>query len=194
MSADGYHSIPPGCPIDYVQPATGPFTPAFFSAPEFAVIHRVTELLLGHPSAELNDEVARWIDLEASSAAGIRDAEAGMDPLYRALARAYFGPDGAKSRAANAAALREGVAWLRTQAHTRYSGDFASLPEEQQLALLHSISDEGPKRAADNSGTRFFAVLKAEAVKGYYTSRAGLKELDFKGNRYYARSPGCSSK
>ena len=39
--------------------------------------------------------------------------------------------------------------------------------------------------------TRFFTFLKAEAIRAYYTSRHGLRELNYKGNWYYAASPGC---
>ena len=37
----------------------------------------------------------------------------------------------------------------------------------------------------------FFTFLKAEAIRAYYTSRHGLRELNYKGNWYYAASPGC---
>ena len=46
-------------------------------------------------------------------------------------------------------------------------------------------------RSAANAGTRFYDLLKAESIRGFYTSRRGLKELDFKGNSFYAESPGC---
>jgi hypothetical protein len=65
---------------------------------------------------------------------------------------------------------------------------------EQQTAILHSISDEANPKQSENSGTRFFALLKAETIRGFYTSGVGLKELNFKGNAFYARSPGCDSK
>jgi hypothetical protein len=31
-------------------------------------------------------------------------------------------------------------------------------------------------------------------VRGFYTSQVGLKELDSKGNAFYARSLGCDNK
>jgi hypothetical protein len=41
---------------------------------------------------------------------------------------------------------------------------------------------------------KFFEITRAQAVRGYYTSAAGLEELDYKGNAYYGDSPGCETK
>jgi hypothetical protein len=57
--------------------------------------------------------------------------------------------------------------------------------------VLGSISDARADKQTGNAGTKFFAYFKPEVIRGYYTSQAGLHELDFKGNSFYARSPGC---
>ena len=69
----------------------------------------------------------------------------------------------------------------------------AGEPEKAQIAVLESISDARSDKQTENAGTRFFTFLKSEIIRAYYTSQPGLKELDFKGNGFYARSPGCSS-
>jgi hypothetical protein len=38
---------------------------------------------------------------------------------------------------------------------------------------------------------RFYDLVHREAIRGYYTTRVGLRELDYKGNAYYAECPGC---
>jgi hypothetical protein len=45
--------------------------------------------------------------------------------------------------------------------------------------------------AAERDAPEFFKLLKAEIIRGFYTSQAGLKEVDYKGNGFYAKSPGC---
>jgi hypothetical protein len=198
MSAERFHPIPPGCPTDYVRPRTEPFEPLFFSASEFPVIRRLTALMLADTSenAAISQEVAEWIDLRVSSAEGVREAASAIHPLYRDLAVAFSG-------AARLQELEnwnpektchEGLTFLAGVAQTQHSKEFLALDTEQQIALLDSVSDERADKHTQNSGTRFFDFLKAETVKGFYTSRVGLKELDFKGNAFYARSPGCNSK
>jgi hypothetical protein len=203
MSTEEFHPVPPGCPTDYIVPRTGPFNPLFFSASEFAVIRRLTGLLLGEVSThDENDhqgaaqDVAEWIDLRVWSAGGVREAALRIHPLYRDLAVAYHGS--AKVRQLEisdpANTCREGLAWINATAQAQHSREFLALETEQQVSMLDSVSDERADKKLHNSGTRLFDFLKTETAKGFYTSRAGLKELDFKGNAFYARSPGCNSK
>lgn len=183
-STTPFRVFPPGCPTDYVSPAIGPFKPLFFSESDFAIIRRVVQLLLDDESAA--QVVAAWIDLQVSSAAEVREAALHLDPLHRALAVAYLGSSHVIEVETSdpATICREGLEWIANTAE-----GFLSLDRERQLALLHSIEtrSQGP-------GTQFWAFLKTEAIRGFYTSQAGLKELDFKGNAFYARSPGCDSR
>ncbi len=195
MSADRFHPIPPGCPTDYVRPANQPFKPLFFSAEEFPVVLRLTQLMLGDDAhASVSQEVAEWFDLYVSSAGDVRRAELNVDPLYRALADAYYGSAEKSANTDPAAVSREGVEWILAASHTQHSTPFLSLDIQQQSAILHSISDEVVPKQPENSGTRFFTLLKAQTIRGFYTSRAGLQELNFKGNAFYARSPGCNTR
>ncbi len=199
MNSARYHSVPPGCPTDYVQPNDGQAKPLFFSAADFQVIRRLAELLLGEESSAVQGvglEVAQWIDLRVSSSDGVRGAVAHIDASYRTLATAYFGPAHDERIASEdpAKICREGLEWISHASTTQYSKNFLLLDQGQQIAILRSISDERSNRAAENAGTRLFDFLKAETIKGFYTSQVGLKELDFKGNAFYSRSPGCHSK
>ncbi|MEJ2008362.1 MAG: hypothetical protein P8Z30_09455 [Acidobacteriota bacterium] len=75
-----FHPVPPGCPVDFIRPRTGPFEPQFFSPDEYQVIHRLAALMLGESSAapgkssdgDIVDEVAEWIDLHTYRFAGVR--------------------------------------------------------------------------------------------------------------------------
>ncbi len=195
-SSDRYHPVSAGCPTDYVRPRSGAYTPLFFSAPEFQVISRVVELMLGEvPEGENNacKEVAEWIDLRLAGASAIREAARQVNPRYRALAALYFGADRVTKMetAVPESICREGLAWLAEAAASDGAHLFLVLPREQQSAIILSISDMRPHTKAENAGTRFFVWLKPELIRGFYTSQAGLRELDYKGNSFYARSPGC---
>lgn len=185
MSSERYRPIPAGCPTDYVRPRQGPYAPLFFSRDEFPVVVRLVELMLG--DNKVSEEVAEWIDVYVSEADDVGEAEAQVDPLYRALAAAYYGSRHKDKKNQNAASIcREGLAWVGRAANPTA---FLNLDTERQIAILHSISDEG--KHPENAGTRFFTLLKTQVIRGFYTSQVGLKELDFKGNGYYATSPGC---
>ncbi len=207
LEADSrFHSIPPGCQVDFIRPRTGPYKPQFFSPDEYQVIHRLTALMLGEPAGSSGesaqspdgnvvDEVAEWVDLRTYSFGGVRDAVGRLTPEQVALAEAYNGaPLLHRVRTSDPQkAYREGLAWLAEESERRHQRGFVNLSEQQQAALLDLISDERAGKDAENDGTRFFRQLKGDIISGFYTSRTGLKELDDKANRFYAYSPGCPS-
>lgn len=197
-----FHPVPPGCEVDFIRPRKGPFAPQFFSPDEYKVVRRLTALMLGEPlsapgggadsQGTIVDEVAEWIDLHTYSFAGVRQAAERLTPEQVALADAY---NGARllSRVRNSdpqQTYREGLAWIAEESKRKHQRVFIELAENQQTAILDRISDEHSGGTA-SSGTRFFRQIKGDIISGFYTSSAGLKELDDKANRFYAESPGC---
>jgi len=209
LNQDGpFFSIPPGAETQFVSPRSGPFLPQAFSSEEFTVTRRLVELILGEGLATAPaqqaagapatpyDEVAEWIDLVAFSGPGIRAAARNLTPEQRALAVAYFTSEEPVHQLETFEPERiciEGLAWLQQEAERRSFRSFLSVPPATQLELLASVSDSPPDPAMSNAGKSFFAFLKAEAIRGYYTSRRGLKELNYAGNAFYGQSPGCGS-
>ncbi len=203
MAGEQFHPVPPETETDYVRPQSGPFQPQFFSPSEFQIVRQIVRLMLGdvaEPSSAGNaekktapqivDEVAEWLDLTVFSAAEVREAARRMAPEHRILAVHYHGAAAVEEVENNEAqkVCREGLKWLADQSE---GGDFLKLSDEQQIQLLSRISDDRADKTAQNEGTRFFRLIKAGVVRGFYTSRLGLKELDYKGNAFYAESPGC---
>ena len=201
------HPIPAGTEPDYVRPRGGPYPPQFFSPSDFQTVQRMVELLLGEAdgrsqvAASAGDDhenvvavVAEWIDLRIASAAGVREAARRLAPDHRALAVAYYGTATTVEELESfdpEPTSREGLAWLREESVRRYGKPFLDLGDDQQVAILREISDERPDKAAETAGTRFFKLMKHEIIRGFYTSRLGLREIDYKGNAFYGESPGC---
>jgi hypothetical protein len=201
-SDDQFPAIPNGTETEYARPPTRPFVPQFFSQDEFAVVRRLAELLLGEAPAtspeastpKITSEVAEWIDLIVAEAPAVRQAARRLTPEQRTLAVRYYG----------AAAIeeletldpqtfwREGLGWVAAESKSRYGKAFLDLSQSEQFQLLMAMSQTRTDKPSENSGNRLFATLKSVAVRGYYTSRRGLDELDYKGNTYHAECPGCS--
>ena len=187
----GHHpaAAPPGSATDYVQAgASSPLQ--FFSAEDFNTITRFVSTLLGDVPVDALNEVARWVDLWCYSAQGVREATRNLDPLHRALAIAYFGEESvAEIEAADPASIvRQGLTELNRICRDEHGNAFASLAVPEQQHVVRSISTR-----KDSSLHKFFELIRNEAIRGYYTSAAGLKELDYKGNTYYPYCPGCES-
>lgn len=189
LSGHGAGAIPPGSETDYVQPRQGPFHPQFFSSGEFRVVTRLVEILLGKADSGAVVETAEWIDLYVYRAAGAREAARRLDPLHRALAVAYYGEASVVELETSdpQSAARDGMAALEERCRARQGRAFLELPASEQASVVRELSQapqEGPLR-------RFHDLLRRETIRGYYTSRWGLKELDYKGNAYHVQCPGC---
>jgi len=185
-------SPPPGSETDYVQPNSLPFRPQFFSVEEFRVVTRFVEILLGNADATALSQATQWFDQWLYSAAGVRAAAQRLDQLHRLLAVAVNGEETVRDLETSdpQSVARAGFAALHDLSLQAYGREFLQLTSSQQIGLLTSSSTDQP----GNPLRKFFEITRAQAVRGYYTSAAGLKELDYKGNAYYGDSPGCEAK
>jgi hypothetical protein len=200
-SESPFPSIPAGTQTEYIARPSTPFAPQAFSSGDFAVVRRLVQIILGDnlktstAIPDITAGVAEWIDLVVASAPNVRAAAQNLSPELRALAVAYFGAEAPVKQLENFAPeeiCRDGLVWLAAESRGRTGKPFLEAEQDAQIALVREISDSRPDPSAENPGTRLFAFLKEESIRGFYTSQQGLKELDFKGNAFYAQSPGCS--
>jgi hypothetical protein len=210
-----FHPAPAGSETDYAQPVSGRFRPLFFSEDEFQAVRRIIELMLGLPpeGASQNSEaaaristneqredpietVSRWIDLRMASAAEVRRAARTLSPEHKMVAAHYYGPEAVHRLETEEPdrTWREGLAWVEQQSRQRYGDEFLRLTESQQTEILTLANGAAKVETGGGAGSRFFELIKSEVIRGYYTSRRGLDELDYKGNSFYPESPGCPAR
>jgi hypothetical protein len=205
LTSDQRFVTPPGSETEYVTPNQGQFEPAFFSQDDFQIVRQSVRVMLNAAGTsstsagiapvtdETADEIAQWIDLVVHESSGVRQAARGLSAQHRTLAVHYYG--GGEVRQLEDYDERkvwsEGLAWLKQEAAKLSTQGFLGLTEMQQAELLTSVGDFPSHKQTDSAGTRFYRALKHRTVEGYYTSRAGLKELDYQGNAFHAESPGC---
>jgi hypothetical protein len=142
----------------------GPYRSRNFSDTEFAVISRVSDLIIpptDTPGA-VGAGVPRYIDEVVTANPGHRKT------------------------------FRAGLEWLSAAA-AHLGKPFLGLTEEEQISILRPVSVAGAKDAPDAAGRRFFSLMKSMTADGYYTSRIGLvDELGYKGNTVLAAFPECT--
>lgn len=88
-------------------------------------------------------------------------------------------------------AMRGGLAWLDAEARERFDGDFVALEPGQQTAILDDVA--WPDRAPEEltHGVAFFAAFRDMVASGFFSSRMGIEDLGYSGNRYVSRWRGC---
>lgn len=146
---------------DLVVPLPARFQPRFFTEEQFAVVRRTLAAILG-------DGVAREVIEEIARWVDLTVSEAA---------------------AVREAALKLSPAHRAVAVHYHGAGPMIEL----ETADPQKVCRDGlaGADAQITTGTPLFEFLKTKAIEGYYTSRAGLLELDYKGNAFYAVSPGC---
>lgn len=147
-------------------PRAANYTPQFFSQHEYAALERVADLIIPSDGTPGAKEagVAEFIDFMAAHDESIQYP------------------------------FRLGLTWLDAEAERLDGSRFLGLAPEKQTGMLERLAYRKQFRPGEEDGRAFFKLAREYTVMGYYTSRAGLKELDFPGLRFYAESPGCPHK
>jgi hypothetical protein len=160
------------------RPVTIESAPRYFGAGDFSIIQTLAARILGEEvSHPVIAEIAGWLDLIAGRAAETRAAALALPAAHRRLAVDYYGEEAVRELESEdpQAVCRDGLAALK-------QNGFAAMDPEAQIAHLAEL-----ERAKD----RFLIWMKSRTLDGFYTSQQGLQELDYKGNAFYAESPGC---
>ena len=184
--------VPRGAETDFAVSRGGPIQPVFFSHHELDVVTRLVGVLLGNVDARALSETIAWLDLRLQRDAGIRHAALTLDPSHRALAVAHYGRASVVELETVdwQSIVRTGLNLLEQQSRERFGREFLELAGTAQTDLVSDVSRLPPESPLG----RCYLFLRREAIRGYFTSQAGLTELDYKGNAVYGACPGCESK
>jgi len=140
------------------------YRPSYFSASEYRTIDILTGLIIPQDESPGAQEagVSEFIDFLAAH---------GEEQIQQPM--------------------RNGLKWLDAAAQKGHGATFASLSPDRQTEILKRVAHRNSVSPEDKDGQRFFRLIRRYTVMGYYTSRAGLQELDYPGLRFYTQSPAC---
>jgi hypothetical protein len=162
-------------------PPNAPFTPAFFTAHEYATVRVLVDLIIPRDerSGSATDAgVPEFIDFLLAD-----------EPvLPHATARQT--------------AMRGGLAWLDLECQRRFDRRFVDCSDDQRTAVLDDIAqppapeeddaDSDPDVVVPRAhGRAFFASVRDLTAAGFWSSRVGVADLEYVGNRYVAEWTGC---
>jgi gluconate 2-dehydrogenase gamma chain len=142
------------------------YEPQFFSPGQYACIEVLTDLILP----------------------AMQDASHKLLPGAKEAGVAEFIDFMVLSDATLQAPFREGLQSLDRAA----GAPFASLDGVAQTAVLERLAYKAKHREGEKAGQQFFQLIRRYTVMGFYTTRIGLKSLDYPGLTFYSTSPGCT--
>ncbi|MGH9328294.1 MAG: gluconate 2-dehydrogenase subunit 3 family protein [Terriglobia bacterium] len=174
---------------------TDPYQPLFFEPHEYATLERLTDLIIpndGKPGA-LETGVAEFIDFMVASSADVGEFTYQPAGVHRAVGQSERIPDALKSRSENVQVhFRFGLNWMDGNAQFHHRHAFIDCTPEQQTDMLGHFAYKSRYRAGEDEGRAFFTLLRQYTVMGFYTTREGLDQLDWKGLQVmWTAMPSC---
>lgn len=146
------------------RPRPGHYTPQFFTAHEYATLEKLTDMILPSDGSPgaADAGVSEFVDFMVWSDPSIQ---------YK---------------------FRYGLTWLDAQADRLYGRQFLKLEADQPQEILDHLAYKQKFRAGEEEGRDFFKLVRDYTMMGFYTSKAGLQELDYPGLQvFYTSTPKC---
>ncbi|HLZ46945.1 MAG TPA: gluconate 2-dehydrogenase subunit 3 family protein [Gemmatimonadales bacterium] len=146
------------------EAAKGPFAPAFFTPHEWDTVRVLADLVIPR-------------DERSGSA-----TEAGVPEYMDFMLNDR--PDGQTP-------MRGGLMWLDNESQERFGKTFVAATPQQQTAILDDIA--WPKKAKPemSQGVAFFNLFRDMTASGFFTSKMGVTDLDYRGNVFNMDWNGC---
>jgi gluconate 2-dehydrogenase gamma chain len=141
-----------------------PFKPKFFTAHEYATVTLLVDLIIPK-------------DDRSGSA-----TDAGV-PQFMDFMMA--------DQPARQTAMRGGLAWLDRECVSRFEKDFLACTAAQRTEVLDEIAWPQKAKPGLAHGVAFFNSFRDLTASGFYTSKMGIEDLQYKGNGYVREWTGC---
>jgi gluconate 2-dehydrogenase gamma chain len=141
-----------------------PFVPKFFTANEFNLVRVLADIVI--PKDERSG---------SATDAGVPEF---MDFMMI-------------DQPARQVAMRGGLAWLDVECQGRFDKTFLNCSEAERTAVLDDIAWPAKAKPEFAHGVAFFNNFRDLTASGFWTTRMGIDDLQFMGNRSVARWNGC---
>jgi gluconate 2-dehydrogenase gamma chain len=140
--------------------------PQFFTAHEFATVTVLADLII--PADERSG---------GASDAGV--------PAYIDFALREVEDDTMRL------AMRGGLAWLDAESGRRFGRTFVAAAPDQRIAILDDIAWPARTPPALANGAAFFSDLRDLVATAFWSSRVGVRDLQYQGNLILPEWTGC---
>jgi gluconate 2-dehydrogenase gamma chain len=88
-------------------------------------------------------------------------------------------------------AMRGGLAWLDVECQKRFDKTFLDCAAAERTAVLDDIAWPQRVKPGLSHGTAFFSSFRDLTATGFWTTKMGMEDLQYLGNKYVAEWKGC---
>ncbi len=152
------------------QARKGPYRPQAFTAGEWATVRLLPELVIptdDRSGGAVEAGVPEFIDFVLT------------DPLSDPREREKLQTQ-----------VRGGLAWLDRECAERFGRAFVDCTEGERKGVLDGIAWPERVRPGQEAGAAFFTAFRDLVASGFWTSRVGVEDLQYRGNTYVAEWKG----
>ena len=142
----------------------GAYQPKFFTAHEWGTVRVLVDMVIPH-------------DERSGSA-----TEAGVPEFmdFMMIER----PDGQLP-------MRGGLAWLDAECQERWAKTFLLAADGERASVLDDIAWPRRARPELSHGVAFFTMFRDLTASGFWTSKIGIADLEYRGNEFVREWTGC---
>lgn len=79
--------------------------------------------------------------------------------------------------------MRGGLKWLDIHAQKRFNNVFTKCKNEEQISIVDEIAYPKKAKPEVSQGVSFFNMMRDLTSSGYYTTKEGIAEIGYMGNR-----------
>lgn len=177
-----------------INTKSGSYEPLFFLPWEYQMIERLAELIIpndGKPGAR-EAGVSEFIDFMVANSADVGMFKYQPRSWKQPVSEKERVPDAMQSRQDIQDRFRFGLNWLEGHAKLHLKHGFLDCTPEQQTEILEHLAYKNRYRAGEEEGRAFFELIRRYTVMGFYTTRIGLQQLDYKGLEvFWTSMPPC---
>lgn len=87
--------------------------------------------------------------------------------------------------------MRGGLAWLDVECEKRFDKRFLDCDAHEREALLDDIAYPERATGALSHGVEFLSRFRDLTATGFFTSKTGFEDLEFRGNEFVTEWTGC---
>jgi hypothetical protein len=88
-------------------------------------------------------------------------------------------------------AMRGGLGWLDRECLSRFDKTFVACSPAERTQVLDDIAWPQKARPGMSHGVAFFNAFRDLTASGFFTSKMGIEDLRYMGNRYVPEWTGC---
>jgi hypothetical protein len=142
--------------LDEAAAAGQPYAPRFFTAPEYAMVIALAEMIIPR-------------DARSGSA-----VDAGAPEFIDVITA---------EQPSRQVAMRGGLAWMNAQCEERFGKRFLDCADTERRQLLDDIAWPAKARPEFSHGVGFFSMLRDLVTAGFWSSKIGVEDIGYMGNR-----------